>query len=83
MKAADSDTRLIPIRGVTAITSYSRSTIMRRIKAGDFPRPVIQNSNDSRWDAGEIFAWIEEQRDKRDRQEAPSSGSMQCSGGAI
>lgn len=66
-------------RRVCEISGFSPATIHRKIKAGEFPSPVIQEKNKKgeiavcRWDLQEIMAWRQKQfqnRDERMRQAA-------------
>jgi predicted DNA-binding transcriptional regulator AlpA len=58
--------RFIGVREVSSIAGFSKSTILRKIDAGEFPEPVIQPERDSegklkgnctRWDAAQVYAW--------------------------
>jgi predicted DNA-binding transcriptional regulator AlpA len=37
----DEPVRMLPLREVTVKTGLSRSTILRKMAAGEFPKPVI------------------------------------------
>lgn len=63
------DDRLINGRAVTELTSYSKSTRNRMMARGEFPKPVIQNPNDSRWSYAEVMAWVELQKANRTSRE--------------
>ena len=51
--------KLLRLRQVEEITGLSRSSIYRRMKAGEFPRRVKIGSTAVRWNEGEIVAWLE------------------------
>ena len=51
--------KLLRLRQVEEITGLSRSSIYRRMQAGEFPRPVKIGSTAVRWSEGEIVAWLE------------------------
>jgi predicted DNA-binding transcriptional regulator AlpA len=55
----------INIARVKEISGFSKSTILRRIDAGTFPRPVIADGNCRRWDLAEVLAWRAAQFEKR------------------
>jgi len=47
----------INIHEVSAFTTWSRATIWRRVKDGDFPRPHILGPQKRGWDVDEVAAW--------------------------
>ena len=51
--------RLLRRQEVEKITGLSRSSIYRKIKDGDFPRPIRVGPKAVRWKLSEINAWIE------------------------
>lgn len=55
-----SDTvELISAKEVLRLTGYkSRTTIWRRVKAGDFPSPIALSRQTTRWKKTEIEAWV-------------------------
>jgi predicted DNA-binding transcriptional regulator AlpA len=55
----------IGIRRVCEISGFSKATINRKIKAGQFPAPVIAEGNCTRWDLAEVMTWRAEQFKKR------------------
>ena len=59
----------IGIRRVIEISGFSKATILRRIKAKDFPCPVIKEKNIARWDLEQILLWRDEQFRKRAERE--------------
>lgn len=60
--------RFITVREVSGIAGFSKSSILRKIAAGEFPRPVIQEGNVTRWDFAEVMRWRTEQFKKRDQR---------------
>lgn len=52
----DEDLRLLRIEDVLELTTYSRATLYRRIKAGTFPAP-IEDEGTRLWCNGEIREW--------------------------
>lgn len=50
---------LLSIREVAEASGISKPTIYRRMKAGDFPRPVKLSPNRVAWYESEILAWLE------------------------
>jgi len=55
-----SDTNLISAKEVLKLTGYkSRTTLWRRVRAGDFPKPVALSSHSTRWKKNEVEDWIE------------------------
>lgn len=50
---------LLSRRSVEAITSISRSSIYRLLKAGEFPTPVRVSANRIAWREADIRLWIE------------------------
>ncbi|WP_411970151.1 helix-turn-helix transcriptional regulator [Paucibacter sp. Y2R2-4] len=47
---------------VVEFTGFSRATIYRYIKEGQFPSPCKIGQWASRWKAGEVRAWLEAQK---------------------
>jgi len=66
----------IPVRRVCEIAGFSKSTILRKIDAGLFPAPVIQEGNVTRWDLAEVLDWRQARIDARPER-APADGSLQ------
>ena len=62
------DASFIGIRRVVEISGFSKATILRKIKAGTFPRAVIAEGNCTRWDLGEVMQWRSEQFTKREER---------------
>lgn len=58
------------IAKVREISSFSKSTLLRWIKAKKFPAPVIQEGNSTLWDLAEVLQWRNEQFQKRAKREA-------------
>jgi len=51
--------RLLNVREVMAKTGYSRTTIYRRVRLGDFPAPIRIGPNAIRWRESALAAWLE------------------------
>ena len=66
----------IPVRRVCEIAGFSKSTILRKIDAGQFPAPVIQEGNVTRWDLAEVLDWRQARIDARPER-TPADGSLQ------
>ena len=62
------EVRFIAMRDVSGIAGFSKSSILRKIAAGQFPRPVIQEGNVTRWDYAEVMRWRTEQFRKREQR---------------
>ncbi len=62
---ATSADRFIGIREAEEISGFSRSSIKRKIKAGDFPAPVIAVGLTVRGDYAEVMQWRDKQFAKR------------------
>lgn len=56
---------LLPVKRVCEITSLSRTTIYRHVRAKTFPKPVQITSHRIGWPESEIEAWIARQKDQR------------------
>lgn len=63
-------TAFVAIARVKEISGLSKSTILRRIKAGTFPAPVISEGNCVRFDLAEVMAWRAAQFKARDERMA-------------
>ena len=55
----------IGIRRVTEITGFSKSSILRKIDEGEFPEPVIQEANVTRYSLASVLAWQEKKKKER------------------
>ena len=64
--AATSEVSLLDVKAVSARTGLARVTVYKRMKAGDFPRPVYPAPRAPRWRSDEIQAWIESLTAERD-----------------
>lgn len=70
------ETAFIGIARVKEISGFSKSSLLRRIKAGEFPRPVIEEGNCKRWDLAEVMSWradLFRKRDERQQQAEPEA----------
>lgn len=57
VKPTGSLERLFSIKDVSRITSLSETTIYRRMKVGDFPKPVTISPNRVAWPSSVIAQW--------------------------
>lgn len=57
-----SQVRILRRSAVTAMTSLSRPTIYRLVKAGKFPRPLRLSANAVGWDVRDVLTWIDDRR---------------------
>lgn len=46
-------------KGIRAIIPFSRATLYRKVKSGDFPSPVKLSERISAWRVEEIQAWMD------------------------
>ena len=51
--------QLLRIKSVCRITGMSKSTILRKVKAGTFPASVRLGENNVRWKKSEIEKWLQ------------------------
>lgn len=52
-------TKLISAKEVLQMTGYkSRTTLWRRVRAGDFPKPIALSRQATRWKKSEVEQWI-------------------------
>lgn len=52
-------TKLITVKEVLEKTGYkSRTTLWRRVRAGDFPKPIALSPHATRWKEQEVEDWI-------------------------
>jgi prophage regulatory protein len=61
------ETRFIRLPEVINRTSLSRSTILRAVARGEFPKPVALSPHTRAWDEREVAAWMNGQLAARDR----------------
>jgi len=55
------EARFVGIRAVEQFSGYSKATIKRRIRAGEFPPPAFKdNPSTVRWDYADLVKWREE-----------------------
>ena len=51
-------TKLITVKEVLKKTGYkSRTTLWRRVRAGDFPKPIALSPHATRWKEQEVEDW--------------------------
>ena len=58
----------IGIRRVCEIAGFSKASILRRQKRGEFPPPVVVDGNVVRYDLAEVLGWRRAQFEKRERR---------------
>jgi len=51
--------KLLPQRSVTQVTSCSRTTIYRGVRAGTFPAPIRITERRVAWRESDVQAWIQ------------------------
>lgn len=68
-------TAFIRIARVKELSGFSKSTLLRWIKAGKFPAPVIKESSTVLWDLSECQRWRVEQFKKRDERLKSEGGT--------
>lgn len=71
-KSVNSIKTLISIREVCSITSFSRSTLWKKVKEGAFPKPVSLSDDGIRkaFVSDEVQAWIDDRISLRDQKDA-------------
>jgi len=52
-------TRLLRERQVLDLVSFSRSTLWRLVRAGEFPGPYKLSDGITVWRADEVYQWVE------------------------
>jgi prophage regulatory protein len=62
--------KVIKLRQVKELTTFSSATIYRLIKKGEFPSQLKLAERSSGWVLEEIYAWLEEKRISRDGDES-------------
>ncbi len=50
---------MLDLRRLIALTSLSKSTIHRKIKAKQFPAPIHLSERRVAWRSQDVFAWLE------------------------
>ena len=58
---------LIKLTAVKEITTFSTATIYRLISQGEFPKQIKLAKRSSGWLLEEIYNWIEQKKNARDR----------------
>jgi prophage regulatory protein len=51
--------RLLSFQTVCEMTTVSRTTIWRMVRAGAFPKPIKVSANRKAWRGAEVKAWLE------------------------
>ena len=59
MTEVDCGPRMLRVAEVVSRTGLSRTSLWRRLRAGDFPRPIQLGPNSVGWRDSEIEAWLE------------------------
>lgn len=56
---------LLSMRDIEALTgfAYYGKTLQGMLREKSFPRPVVVGTREKRWFAGEVFRWLEKQRE--------------------
>ena len=62
--------KVIKLRQVKELTTFSSATIYRLMKKGEFPNQLKLSERSSGWLLEEIYAWLEEKRISRDGDES-------------
>lgn len=52
--------RFLGIRQVEVFSGFSKASVLRRIKRGEFPPPALREGNSVRWDSQSLLSWREE-----------------------
>lgn len=60
--AAPAPSRLLSLNDVVELTTLSRWTIRRRVREGDFPKPIQISKNRTAWVSADVADWIEAAR---------------------
>ena len=50
--------RLLQVRAVALLVGMGKSTIWRKAKSGDFPKPVQVSAGITRWKLSEVNEWL-------------------------
>jgi prophage regulatory protein len=51
--------RIVRLPGVIAMVALSRSTVLNKVAAGEFPAPIHLGARARGWIEAEVLAWIE------------------------
>ena len=54
---------------VPAIVPFSRATLWRKVKSGEFPRPIKLSTRITAWEVDSIRAWIDSKAQSDGAQE--------------
>ena len=57
----DPDSWLIDVKDVCRVCALSRTTVWRKVKAGEFPKPIELGPTRRAWRVGAVKAWLAEQ----------------------
>lgn len=61
---------LLSTKKVMEITTYSRTTLWRKVKNGEFPAPISLSSTKRAWLPEEIEDWKQKSKEARDKKAA-------------
>jgi prophage regulatory protein len=50
--------RLLRLRDVAPLVGMSKATIYRKLKSGEFPRPVLTGGSSVRWRLSNLEDWM-------------------------
>lgn len=53
------ETGFIRLTQLVKLIPFSRATVWRKVKAGDFPQPVKLSANITAWKAEDVRGWIQ------------------------
>jgi prophage regulatory protein len=56
--APDFDGGTLTVHDVVAMTTYSKNSIYKMIRAGEFPAPTRIGENRVAWSRGEVLDWL-------------------------
>lgn len=57
--------KLLKLKGVIEMTSLSKASIYRQVKAGIFPDPIRIGPRAVAWVVSEVESWIEDKKSQR------------------
>ena len=69
-QAVNNTLKVIKLAQVKELTTFSSATIYRLIEKGKFPRQLKLAERSSGWLLEDIYNWINEKKDARDRGES-------------
>ena len=72
--------RMLRTKEVLKLTGWSRATIWRKVKSGDFPAPVTLGPNSIAWPEHKITSW---QASRPTVNYAPANDGAEARGAAV